>query len=215
MHENNETVSRGKMITSESSRAGGDTAKDVLPEKEWDRVDAAVDRALNWLASRQQADGSFPTVEMGQPGVTSLCMLAFMAHGHVPGAGKYANCLERATDYVLASQKENGLLSRVGPDGPQISRNLVHEIGEAAAYNHAISSLVLGELYGLNQSRKVGTNQKGRREVAGHDARDAAVDEESCRGPGRLAVCRHTRERSRLRFIRDGLGVDVFAIGAE
>ena len=115
---------------------------------------------LNWLASRQQPDGSFPTVEMGQPGVTSLCMMAFMAHGHVPGAGKYGKCLERATDFVLASQKENGLLSRVGPDGPQISRNLVHEIGEAAAYNHAISSLVLGELYGLNQSQKSGQIKK-------------------------------------------------------
>ena len=39
------TSARGRELTSESSRVGGDTAKDVLPEKEWDRVDAAVDRA--------------------------------------------------------------------------------------------------------------------------------------------------------------------------
>lgn len=152
--QNDDAAERGKQASAESSREAGDAAHDVLPEKEWGRVDAAVDRALTWLASQQQADGSFPTVEMGQPGVTSLCVMAFMAHGHVPGAGKYAKSLERATDYVLASQKENGLLSRVGPDGPRISRNLVHEIGEAAAYNHAISSLMLSEYYGLNQSQK-------------------------------------------------------------
>ncbi len=144
----------GKRVEAESLRGGGDAPTDVLPADEWRRVDTAVHRGLAWLASQQQPDGSFPTVEMGQPGVTSLCMMAFMAHGHAPGAGQYAKCLDRATDYVLASQKENGLLSRVGPDGPQISRALVHEIGEAAAYNHAISSLVLSELYGLNQSQK-------------------------------------------------------------
>jgi hypothetical protein len=81
-------------------------------------------------------------------------MMAFMAHGHLPGAGPYGKQLDKATDFVLASQRECGLLSRVGPDGPEISRSLVHEIGEAAAYNHAISSLMLSELYGLNQSQK-------------------------------------------------------------
>jgi len=30
----------------------------------------------------------------------------------------------------------------------------VHEIGEAAAYNHAISSLTLSEMYGLSQWKK-------------------------------------------------------------
>jgi prenyltransferase/squalene oxidase-like repeat protein len=144
----------GKSVEVEASRGRSDTPIDVLSADEWRRVDASVQRALTWLAGQQQPDGSFPTIEMGQPGVTSLCMMAFMAHGHVPGAGPFGGCLDRATDFVLASQKENGLLSRVGPDGPQISRAIVHEIGEAAAYNHAIASLTLSELYGLNQSQK-------------------------------------------------------------
>jgi hypothetical protein len=78
--------------------------------------------------------------------------MAFMAHGHIPGDGRFGRNLERATDFVLASQKDNGLVSRVGPDGPEISRQGVHEVGEAAAYNHAISSLMLSELYGMIQS---------------------------------------------------------------
>lgn len=134
--------------------AADETPADVLTPDEWRRVDDAVERALAWLASQQEPDGSFPTLEAGQPGVTSLCMMAFMAHGHVPGDAQFGRHLERATDFVLDSQKENGLLSRVGPDGPRISREVVHEIGEAAAYNHAIAALTLSELYGMSEARR-------------------------------------------------------------
>src|SRR5688572_17606509 len=44
----------------------------VLPPADWERVQHAVERALAWLAAQQQPDGSFPTLEQGQPGVTSL-----------------------------------------------------------------------------------------------------------------------------------------------
>src|SRR5437870_862304 len=67
--------------------SSSDTPADVLSPEQWRRVDAAVNRALIWLASQQQQDGRFPAYHMGQPGVTSLCTLAFMAHGHGPGDG--------------------------------------------------------------------------------------------------------------------------------
>lgn len=121
---------------------------EVLSREEWQRTDAAVARALQWLAAVQQPDGSFPSVDLGQPGVTSLCVLAFMAHGELPGSGRYGKQLEHAADYVLSTQKENGLLTVIGPDGPEISRAVTHEIGETASYNHAISSLAMSELYG-------------------------------------------------------------------
>ena len=72
---------------------------------EWARVDAAVARGLAWLATQQRADGSFPTIDTGQPGVTSLCVLAFMAHGHIPGEGPYGRQLERAVEYILLLPK--------------------------------------------------------------------------------------------------------------
>src|SRR5215203_1778652 len=36
-----------------------DTPTNVLSPAEWKRVDAAVERALTWMASQQQQDGSF------------------------------------------------------------------------------------------------------------------------------------------------------------
>jgi hypothetical protein len=129
-------------------------AKNVLSPEEWRRVDAAVDRALRWLAARQQADGSFPTLETGQPGVTCLCAMAFVSHGHVPGDGEHGRRLEKATDYALSCQKPNGLVTRLGPEGSRIDREIDHEIGTCAAYNHAISSLTLSELYGMSDAKR-------------------------------------------------------------
>lgn len=137
-------------------RSGDDPQSKVLTSDEWTRLDAAIDRALGWLAAQQKPDGSFPTLDRGQPGVTSLCALAFMAHGHSPGGGEYGQRLDRATDFILTCQKQNGLIALIGPEGPQIASDMAPEIGEPAAYNHAISSLTLSEMYGMGQPKRAG-----------------------------------------------------------
>lgn len=137
-----------------AAAAADDAPANVLTPAEWERVDSAVERALRWLAAQQQDDGSFPTIPSGQPGVTSLCMMAFVAHGHVPGDGMYGRRMEQATDFVLSCQKENGLVTLLGPDGPRITFSPDHEIGTCAAYNHAISSLLLSEVYGMSQKER-------------------------------------------------------------
>jgi Prenyltransferase and squalene oxidase repeat len=129
--------------------ARDNTPANVLSRDEWRRVDIAVNRALDWLARQQQPDGSFPTLDTGQPGVTCLCMMALISHGHMPGDQRFGTRLEKATDYAISCQKPNGLLTLVGPDGPKIDRDVEHEIGTCAAYNHAISSLALSEMYGM------------------------------------------------------------------
>jgi hypothetical protein len=140
--------------TAPTQRSATNTPASVLSPEEWKRVDRAVNRALNWLASQQQPDGSFPTLETGQPGVTSLAMMAFISHGHVPGNKRFGKPLELATDFIVSCQKPNALLTLVGPDGPEISRDLDHEIGTCAAYNHAISSLTMSEVYGMSDGER-------------------------------------------------------------
>src|SRR5262249_36026259 len=69
--------------------ADDDEVKDVLSDGEWRRIAPPVDRGLKFLASQHRQDGSFPSYDNAQPAVTSLCLLAFMAHGHTPGHGIY------------------------------------------------------------------------------------------------------------------------------
>ncbi len=135
-------------------RDADDPQSKILTPDEWHHLDGAVDQALDWLITQQQPDGSFPTIERGQPGVTSLCVLAFMAHGHSPGDGKYGHQLDHATDYIVDCQKQNGLITRLGPVGPQITPDVSNEIGEPAAYNHAIGSLALSEMYGMGHPKR-------------------------------------------------------------
>lgn len=123
------------------------SATEVIDAAEWKRVDDSVERSLTWLASQQRRDGSFPTMPHGQPGVTSLCVMAFVAHGHVPGEGPYGAQLLKAIDFILSCQKKNGLLALVAPRGTTLSRNVSFEIGCTASYNHAVTGLVLSEVY--------------------------------------------------------------------
>ena len=118
---------------------------DVLSVEEWERVDDSVDRALEWLADQQQRDGSFPTLPTGQPGVTSLAVTAFLSAGHLPGEGIYGEQLNRAIDFALDCQREDGLFS-------QLQVNAVYQhngASHAAHYNHAITGVMLGEVYGM------------------------------------------------------------------
>lgn len=127
----------------------GNSAAEVLDDQQWQQVDKSVERGLTWLATQQQRDGSFPTLPHGQPGVTSLCILAFLSHGYLPGEGPYGEQLETAVDYVISCQKRNGMLAFIAPHGVELSRNVSREIGSSSVYNHTISGLVLSETYGI------------------------------------------------------------------
>ena len=129
----------------------GDEAsvEEVLTEQEWEHVNRSVDRALEWLISQQHPNGSFPTQRTGQPAVTSLCLMAFLAQGHLPGEGRYGEPLQRAVAYIISCQKRNGILAADVPSHIAVSRNVPHHLGKTATYNHAIAGLVLSECYAM------------------------------------------------------------------
>ncbi|MDQ7780408.1 MAG: terpene cyclase/mutase family protein [Planctomycetota bacterium] len=99
-----------------------------------------VDKALSFLASKQNRDGSFgssyPVAE------TSLAGLAFMASGNVPGRGRYGENVARALLYMLklaeAPGNRRGYLSETGG-----SRSRMH--------GHGYATLFLAEAYGMCQ----------------------------------------------------------------
>ena len=119
--------------------------EEVLSPRQWEQVDRSVDRGLRWLAGNQLADGSFRSIAPGQPGVTALCVMAFLASGHRPGEGPYGHAIDTGIDFVLSCQKPNGLISYRVPE----ARMVPFQASHAALYNHAIAGLLLGEVYGM------------------------------------------------------------------
>lgn len=124
----------------------------VLDDEEWKKLDESVERGLAWLATRQQPDGSFQSIDRGQPAVTSFCVMAFLAQGHSPVDGEYQTQLAKAIEYIAKRQKANGLIATLAPAGvpiPRVPDRPQHgEVGVTAVYNHAISALALCEAYG-------------------------------------------------------------------
>lgn len=128
-----------------ASRATAEEPRDVLPKDRWQIVDRSIDRGLEYLARHQKPDGSIESPKTGQPGITSLAVLAFLSRGHVPGDGPYGEQLLQAIDYVNSCQRDDGLLSAAEPEPMHVHDGASH----AGNYNHAISGLMLTEVYGM------------------------------------------------------------------
>lgn len=97
------------------------------------KVDSAIARGLEFLAIHQQADGAF---EQSGPklAITSLSLMALMASGHVPGDGRYGQCVRKGVDYLIESFPKDGYVGKV--DGSRM-------------YGQGIVTLTLAEAYGV------------------------------------------------------------------
>ena len=111
----------------------------LLPDAEkMARIEASVDRALEYLLTQQQADGAWPSGfgDGSNNGVNALCLLAYLGRGHGPGRGPYQQTVERAIEHLLATQRDNGLFK---------SPNASH----GPMYEHGLATLALIEAYGF------------------------------------------------------------------
>ena len=104
----------------------------------------AVQKALAYLASRQNEDGSFGTGTYSRnAAVIGLCGMAFLADGDVPGRGRYGRHVARCLDFLLAHTAENGFVSAAegASRGPM--------------YDHGFATLFLSEVYGMAPTKDV------------------------------------------------------------
>lgn len=101
----------------------------------------SAERGLAFLAAQQHDDGTWNGPAGGYTGVIGTCLLAFLAHGHVPRSGPYGPVLGRAIDHLLAHQDPDGLL-------------WVH--GDAPIYQHGLATLALSEVFGESRDPRLG-----------------------------------------------------------
>jgi prenyltransferase beta subunit len=101
----------------------------------------AVERGLAALAGKQARDGSFGSREQRHAGITSLCAMAFMQSGNLPGRGRYGPQVEKALSFVLASAQESGLIASDNYSPPM--------------YGHGFATLFLAEVYGMTGDERV------------------------------------------------------------
>ena len=150
--------------------AGSARASDLITAREasWEVTEAsraAAARALAYLASSQNRDGSWTnpigykrdtsyavTLSDGNHvGVTALAGTAFLAGGHVPEGGKYAENVERALDYVLSRVGSDGYISS---GGDKEGTEALVDLG-TRMYSHAFATLFLAEIYGMSERTDV------------------------------------------------------------
>ncbi|RMF93373.1 MAG: hypothetical protein D6741_13760, partial [Planctomycetota bacterium] len=121
-----------------------------------EETEQAVRRALAWLASHQEADGSWNPIRHGggketytlgkdrggagaqaQTGITALALLAFLGAGHTHRHdGPYRRNVAAAVDFLVRSQ---------APQGHLAGGARVYEF----MYCHAMGTLALAEAYGM------------------------------------------------------------------
>lgn len=97
-------------------------------------VDKSIDRGLEFLQRTQDSDGAWHVGNGKDPAITSLCVMAFLSAGHVPGEGRYSDAIERGIGFVLKGQHDNGLFG---------------SIGHYEMYHHGICTLMLAEAAGM------------------------------------------------------------------
>jgi prenyltransferase beta subunit len=94
----------------------------------------ACAKALAWLATKQNADGSWSDGRYSHnTAITAFALLAFQSQGHLPNQGQYGAEVAKGMRFLIASQADNGYL--VGAHGGNM-------------YCHGMATLALAELWG-------------------------------------------------------------------
>lgn len=131
---------------------------ETIPEDPFEeRRRYAIRDGLDYLARVQNRDGSFGRIETGGVGITSLCLLAFMAQGHQEGRGRYARdeVLRKGIHFLLSNS-----LRAKSPRTPTVSGIKGYPVGyiynpadgDSRMHGHGYATQVLVLAYGSGPS---------------------------------------------------------------
>jgi hypothetical protein len=113
-----------------------------------ERVNAATDRALDYLESKQVKEGpAAGSWNSGNNAMNALSILAFLSRGHVPGRGKYGDTVGEGGAVrpgVLTMAKKFILAHQIKAK----DREGYLALGGGRMYEHGLTTLALVELYG-------------------------------------------------------------------
>jgi hypothetical protein len=127
------------------------TAEDLLPKHITPEAQKAIEKGLNYLAAKQQADGSFSDTDEGKAypvAMTSLAGMAFLANGSTPSRGPYADNVAKIVEYLIGNVRSNGLIT--GPTQEQ----------GYSMYGHGFALLFLSSCYGMETDDRTKARMK-------------------------------------------------------
>lgn len=112
-----------------------------------------IDKALQWLAEKQNSDGSFSDGAYSHnTAVTAFSMLAFMSQGHLPNQGLYGPEVNKAARFLVASALPVEIAGDKG--GEKGGAYLVGSRG-GNMYAHGMATLALSELWGQTADEEI------------------------------------------------------------
>jgi hypothetical protein len=98
-------------------------------------VEQIYERGLEWLATNQTPEGTWSGGDSG-PGITGMCIMAFLASGEDPNFGRYSENIRRAVRSMIKGQTE-----ATGFFGGNM--------GHSSMYHHGFAMLGMSEVYGV------------------------------------------------------------------
>lgn len=109
----------------------------------------AIEQGLNYLASNQNADGSWSlqghgldVILQSDTAATGLALLAFQGAGYTHQQHEYASTVKKGIEFLLDHQSDDGNLYR--------SENAISN-QNVAFYSHGIAALAICEAYGMTR----------------------------------------------------------------
>lgn len=130
-----------------------------------EQVEASVVRGLEWIAAQQNEAGYWGKVsrynktwhtrkwtaslenEQRATRLTSLCLLAFLAHGETPQSVEFGQSVQRAIEYLRNQQNpETGLFVPIAEKRPEKGGE------DLGVYAHAQATYALAEAYALTRA---------------------------------------------------------------